>query len=423
MAQHARVGLRMLRRLAPLLLLLLAAPVRAATVEEIPSPRPAGWTVDRTGRIPADTLRRLDRLGDEVKARTGAELAVVVVGSTGGMAPRAFATRLFNRWGIGDRRRNDGLLVFAALDDHRVEIVLGDGLAGDANRRASEEIVAQEMVPHFLAGDPAGALREGALACARRILGAAPAAEPGDAPASAVAPPPEPALPAEPTPSAAEPPTQSAPDALSNPPSAPSPRPAPASFAEHERTAEVVDGNPLMMSLGILLLVAACGIAGYVYVDRLRHRCPRCRERMEPLDDAAVDALLSPVERTEKRLGSVRFAVWRCAACNEEKRERHVNLFSRYGSCPSCAARALASNAWILEQATYDHGGLERIDQRCENCGYASSYTRSTAQLQRPVDSTSALGSYSSSSSSTSSASDSGFGGGHSSGDGASGSW
>ena len=266
MTQRARPIARTIRRLVPLLLLALAAAARAATVEEIPSPRPAGWAVDRTGRIPPDTLRRLDRLGDDVKAKAGAELAVVVVGSTGGMAPRAFATRLFNRWGIGDRRRNDGLLVFAALDDHRVEIVLGDGLAGDANRRASEEIVAQEMVPHFLAGDSAGALREGALACARRILGAAPTSEPGDARAAAApssAPSSEPAASAEPAPSSTEPPTQSAPDASSNPASAPSPRPVPASFAEHERTAEVVDGNPLLMSVGLLFLVAACGIAGY----------------------------------------------------------------------------------------------------------------------------------------------------------------
>src|SRR5262249_27842737 len=119
--------------------------------------------------------------------------------------------------------------------------------------------------------------------------------------------------------------------------------------------------------------------------------------------------------------------VWRCAACNEEKRERHVNLFSGYGSCPSCGARTLASSTWTVEQATYDHSGLERIDQHCESCGYASSYTRSTAQLQRPVQTTSATGVLSSSSSSSSSSptssSSSGFGGGQSSGDGASGSW
>jgi uncharacterized protein len=181
-----------------------------------------------------------------------------------------------------------------------------------------------------------------------------------------------------------------------------------------------------MMLLGVLFLIASCGVAGYVYVDRLRHRCPRCKQRMEPLDDGAVDALLSPVEKAEKRLGSVRFAVWRCAACNEEERERHVNLFSGYGHCPSCGAQALASSTWPIQQATYSYGGLERIDQRCENCGYASSSTRSTAQLQRPVETAAALDTLSSSSNSStssSSASDSGFGGGHSSGDGAGGSW
>jgi len=139
-----------------------------------------------------------------------------------------------------------------------------------------------------------------------------------------------------------------------------------------------------LAALGVLLLAAAGCTAGYLAVDRLRRRCPRCKQPMERLADETAEALLTRVERTEEQLGSVHYALWSCIACNEEKRERRVNLFSGYGSCPSCGARALASSTSTVQQATYSHGGLQRTDESCRSCGYAASHATSTAPLERP---------------------------------------
>ena len=159
-----------------LLVVLAAAPAGAVTVEGVPSPRPGGWTVDLTGTLRAEDVQALDRLGEEVKAQTGAELAVVLIDSTDGRPHREFATALSNRWGIGDREKDNGVLVFAALADRAAEIVLGDGIDGPEQVRIAEEIMQGEMVPRFRAGDPGAAVFHGALACAQRILGATPAA-------------------------------------------------------------------------------------------------------------------------------------------------------------------------------------------------------------------------------------------------------
>lgn len=110
-------------------------PAQAVTVEQIPNPRPDGWSMDLTGTLPAETVAELNRLGDEVKAQTGAEIAVVVVGTIDGADPRQFATGLFNAWGIGEAEKKNGLLVFAALDDRAAEIILGDGISDDARQR------------------------------------------------------------------------------------------------------------------------------------------------------------------------------------------------------------------------------------------------------------------------------------------------
>jgi uncharacterized protein len=155
---------------ALILLLLAAAPAHPVTLEEIPTPRPAGWSVDLTGSIPPGVRREIDLLGDEVKAKTGATIAVVVVGSLHGAPAHDFAVRLFNAKGIGDPTRNDGVLVFAALDDHDAEIVLGSGIDNEQSRRTSREIMQSEMIPLFRVGDPGLAVLTGARSCAERIL-------------------------------------------------------------------------------------------------------------------------------------------------------------------------------------------------------------------------------------------------------------
>jgi uncharacterized protein len=170
-----------------LLLLLLAAPAGAFTADDVPSPRPEGWVVDLTGTLTIDTVTELNRLSDEIKARTGAELAVAVIPSTGGADPHDFAAHLFKAWGLGEPGKgkpgkNNGVLVFTALDDQAAEIILGGSAKSSAGVRESEAILKGEILSRFRGGDPAAAIRNGAQACAARILGvdlptAAPAPE------------------------------------------------------------------------------------------------------------------------------------------------------------------------------------------------------------------------------------------------------
>ena len=164
------------------LLVVLAAPAGAFTADDVPSPRPEGWVVDLTGTLTIDTVTELNHLSDEIKTRTGAELAVAVIPSTGGADPRDFAAHLFKAWGLGEPGKAGGVLVFTALDDQAAEIILGGGAKSSAGVRESEAILKGEILSRFRGGDPAAAIRNGAQACAARILGvdlptAAPAPE------------------------------------------------------------------------------------------------------------------------------------------------------------------------------------------------------------------------------------------------------
>jgi uncharacterized protein len=400
--------MRVLRfALVPALLLGLAAvAARAVTLEQIPSPRPIGWVVDQTGALPPETLAELNRLGDDVKSRTGAEMAVVVVNTTDGVDSHEFATRLYNDWGIASR----GVLVFAALTDRKAEIVLGDGAYTEAARQESQIVMNVEMTPRFRTGDPAGAILEGARACTRRILEVQPASTAEPLPAAPVQP-------------------------LVEPDAAPA-QPMPQEFA-------VPVQDPRSSSRWLVVWTWILGVLALATVLAVKFRpvrCPKCREKMQLLGESEDDAHLQETERLEENIGSVDHKVWVCPACGELKKGSSVSWFSGYRNCPQCGVRALKADSWTVEEATYDHGGLVQTDEACASCSYKNSYTRSTSRLVRTEtrdDSSSAsaasasfLSSSSSSSSSSSgssssgsSSSGSGFSGGSSSGGGASGSW
>lgn len=396
-----------------LALLAGAFPTFAVTVEEIPSPRPNGWSVDLTGTIPAETLRQMDRLGEEVKAANGGEIAVVVIGSTDGVPSHDFAVRLANHWGIGDRQKNNGVLLLAALSDRSADIVLGEGIDTTVNNRLSEEIMQGEMVPRFRAGNPGGALLEGARACARRILNVEPL-------------PAETATPLNPLVSAE----------TSAPPQAEeaAPQPVPVSSTPPEPSVASLVGCFLTLVLG------AFGLIYGVYLLLRAPRCKQCRVPMKVLSEQEDDAYLGPGERTEERIGSVDHKILMCPQCGASRKKSAARLLSSYSRCSGCGTRAEESSSYVIESPTYSSSGLRRVDTRCLHCGHQSTYTTAIPRLEQPRPATSSRSSLwssssrssssssssssrSSSSSSSSSSRSSGFGGGRSSGGGASGKW
>jgi uncharacterized protein len=383
---------------------LCAAAAGALTPEEIPSPRPAGWTVDLTGTLPPAVRAEIDRVAEAVRTEGKGELAVVVVGSIGGSDPRKFATRLANLWGVGSAKKDDGVLLFAALDDRAAEIVLGTGIDGPVGERVSQQIMDREMLPRFRAGDPAGALLAGATACARRLLGVTLAGGEGG-------------------PAEVEAKAATAPPAAQRLFEAPKPAEAPAAAFEPTPQVPEESGWSLLPAVlpGLLLGGGLLGGITAALVLALRpQRCSTCKVELRLLDEQADDAHLNPGEKSEERVGSVDYRIRVCPGCGELSKAAGRRWFSGFAKCPQCAARTLSQKETVLEAATYSSGGRIRIDRSCAHCAHSDSTVRHTPRLQRSTSNSSrSRSAWSGSSSSRSS----GFGGGSSRGGGASGRW
>ena len=74
---------------------------------------------------------------------------------------RDYGNRLYRKWALGDKTRNDGVLVLVAPNEHKVSIEVGYGLEGDLTDAMSSIIIQNAMVPRFKAGDYAGGVNAG----------------------------------------------------------------------------------------------------------------------------------------------------------------------------------------------------------------------------------------------------------------------
>lgn len=129
------------------------------------APPPRGhWVVDATNRVAAATIRQLDALAAGLDASGAGQLGVLVVETTNGVAPRSYATRVFNEWGIGHGGINDGLMLFIALKDRKSEIVLGSNCKVTSSQ--TDVVTRDDVVANFKRGQ----VDEGLLAAANSLV-------------------------------------------------------------------------------------------------------------------------------------------------------------------------------------------------------------------------------------------------------------
>jgi uncharacterized protein len=127
------------------LMLLVALPVWGQPI----LPKPDGWVYDAANVLDAATKAQLNALAADVAQQTSAEIAVVVVGTTAPQTPKQYVTALFNRWGVGKRGADNGVMILLAVQDRRVEIETGYGVEGILPDGKVGEIIRTAMLPHL----------------------------------------------------------------------------------------------------------------------------------------------------------------------------------------------------------------------------------------------------------------------------------
>jgi len=133
-------------------------------------PRFTAPVVDAAGVVPNDVEQRVDAELNDYQQRTSNQIAVAVVKTTGKTSLEDYSIDLARAWGVGQKGKDNGVLLLIAYDDHKLRIEVGRGLEGQLTDLQSGRIIREQMTPRLRAGDAGGAIEVGTQEI-RRALG------------------------------------------------------------------------------------------------------------------------------------------------------------------------------------------------------------------------------------------------------------
>lgn len=128
----------------------LAAPARAAETPIPPSP--TQWVTDTAGFMSPQAAQALNARLRNYERTTGHQILVYIGRTTGGPAIEEWAVHAFEKWKIGRKELDDGVLLVIMADDHKLRFEVGYGLEGDVPDVVASRIIRDIMVPRISAG-------------------------------------------------------------------------------------------------------------------------------------------------------------------------------------------------------------------------------------------------------------------------------
>ncbi|MDH7464021.1 TPM domain-containing protein [Chitinophagaceae bacterium 26-R-25] len=84
---------------------------------------------------------------------TSNQLVVITLKSIGDYDVQDVALKILRDWGVGNKKTNNGIVLLASMEDHKLRIEVGYGLEGAVPDAIAKRIIENEIVPNFRAGN------------------------------------------------------------------------------------------------------------------------------------------------------------------------------------------------------------------------------------------------------------------------------
>ncbi|MFN4224625.1 MAG: TPM domain-containing protein [Fervidobacterium nodosum] len=135
----------------------------------IPQPTTYKYINDYVGVVENDVIEKIVSVGRELEVKTGAQITAVVLKTLGDTTIEEYAVELFRKWGIGQKDKDNGVLILAALDDREMRIEVGYGLEGAIPDGKAGRIRDEYIIPYFKEGNYSKGIYYGYLAIAKEV--------------------------------------------------------------------------------------------------------------------------------------------------------------------------------------------------------------------------------------------------------------
>lgn len=114
--------------------------------------------VDQANILSAQEKQRLSQRLRSIYQQGLAQAAIVIVPTTNGTPIFDYALQVANRWQLGEKDTDDGLLILVAINDRNIYILSGYGLEGVLPDAVLNRIIREQITPSFKQSDYAGGL-------------------------------------------------------------------------------------------------------------------------------------------------------------------------------------------------------------------------------------------------------------------------
>lgn len=131
-------------------------------------PDPVGNVNDYAGVLTSRDKQDLNALIDAVLNQTGTTFAVAIISDHGDESIEMYSVKLYEKWGIGQKNEDKGLLLVVSLKEREARIEVGYGLEGVITDARAGQCL-DKMTPFFKQGEYGKGIYEGLLMAAQYV--------------------------------------------------------------------------------------------------------------------------------------------------------------------------------------------------------------------------------------------------------------
>src|SRR3989344_4838195 len=115
-------------------------------------PKPIGHVTDSANIINPSARQELEAKLREYRDKTSIEIAIVTVLSLNGLSVEEYTINLAQKWGVGDKKKDNGIVLLVAPNERKMRIEVGYGMEPDLTDAEAGRIIQNDIIPSFKSG-------------------------------------------------------------------------------------------------------------------------------------------------------------------------------------------------------------------------------------------------------------------------------
>jgi uncharacterized protein len=126
--------------------------------------------IDQTESLANEDIDRIAQLINAERQKKSFQIGVLMIPTLGSDdSLEEYSLKVARQWGIGDKKKSNGVLLLIAKNDRKMRIEVGNGMEGSLTDALASQIIRNTIAPKFRSGDYAGGVEAGV----KRIIDAA----------------------------------------------------------------------------------------------------------------------------------------------------------------------------------------------------------------------------------------------------------